>query len=184
MSYYYQKIEIDNLDTIKIKCLEYIKSKEDIYYKPKGSYLNLNFKELIAYCPELLTAFNRYNIVCTYAAAFVTYRNRDVLVHIDDGNDQARINIPLENCKNTFTEFYKGGTSHSYVNKITGTIATRFTGSGVTLVDKVEIDQATVIRVKAQHSVKMDERYAPRVTLTIGFNRDPVFLLEDQITEC
>jgi hypothetical protein len=179
MSAYYKKIEIDHLDTIKIKCLEYIKTQADIYYNPQGSYLNLNFPELVAYCPELLTAFNQYDIVCTYAAAFVTYRNADILVHIDDGNDQARINIPLENCKNTFTGFYKGGMPLSYVNKTTGTIATRFIGPGITLIDQVEIDQATVIRVKAPHSVKMDEDHFPRVTITIGFDRDPVFLLDE-----
>jgi hypothetical protein len=180
MSRYYQKIEIDHLDIIKIKCLEYIKTQTDIYYqKPLGAYRNLNFTELTACCPELLTAFNRYNIVCTYAAAFVTYRNLDILVHIDNGNNQARINIPLENCKNTFTRFYKGGTPLSYVNEITGTIATRFIGPGITLVDQVEIDQATVVRIKAPHSVMMDEDHAPRVTLTLGFDRDPGFLLED-----
>ena len=97
MSHYYQKIEIDHLDAIKVKCLEYVKTQTDIYYqKPLGAYRNLNFVELTTYCPELLTAFNRYNIVCTYAAAFVAYRNRDVLVHIDAGPQQARINIPLE----------------------------------------------------------------------------------------
>ena len=179
MSAYYKKIEIDHLDIIKIKCLEYVKTQADIYYNPQGSYLNLNFTELVAYCPELLTAFNQYDIVCTYAAAFVTYSNSEVLVHIDDGNDQARINIPLENCKNTFTGFYKGGMPLSYINKTTGTIATRFIGPGITLIDQVEIDQATVIRVKAPHSVQMDEAHAPRVTLTIGFNRDPVFLLDE-----
>jgi hypothetical protein len=177
MTVYYRKIEIDHLDIIKIKCLEYIKTQVDIYYNPKGSYLNLNFRELTEYCPEVLTAFNRYDIVCTYAAAFIVYRNSDMIVHVDAGNDQARINIPLENCSNTFTEFYTGGEPLSFVNKITGTTATRMVGSGVTLVDKVEIDQATVIRVKAPHMVKMDELRSPRLTLTLGFNRDPVFLL-------
>ena len=178
MSHYYQKIEIDHLDTIKVKCLEYVKTQTDIYYqKTLGAYRTLNFAELTAYCPELLTAFNQYNIVCTYAAAFVVYRNKGILVHIDAGNDQARINIPLENCKNTFTEFYENGYSVPYSNPITGTTATKILDAQ--LVDKVEIDQATVIRIKAPHSVKMDEAHAPRVTLTLGFDRDPVFLLEN-----
>jgi hypothetical protein len=178
MSHYYQKIEIDHLDIIKVKCLEYVKTQTDIYYqRPLGAYRNLNFVELTTRCPELLTAFNRYNIVCTYAAAFVTYRNAAVIVHIDAGNDQARINIPLENCKNTFTEFYEKGYSVPYSNPITGTTATKILGAQ--LIDKVEIDQATVIRIKAPHSVTMDEKFVPRVTLTLGFDRDPVFLLED-----
>ena len=178
MSRYYQKIEIDHLDTIRTKCLEYVKSHRDIYYQePIGSYRNLNFNELTECCPELLTAFDRYNIKCTYAAAFVLYKNNGVFVHIDAGNDQARINVPLENCKNTFTNFYQGGTPLEYVNPETGTTATRLVGA--TLVDKVEIDQATVIRIKAPHSITMDEEHAPRVTLTMGFDRDPVFMLED-----
>jgi hypothetical protein len=177
MSHYYRKIEIEHLDAIMSKCLTYVKTQKDIYYqKPLGAYRNLNFTELTAYCPELVTAFDQYSIVCTYAAAFVTYRNADVFVHVDAGNDQARINIPLENCKNTFTKFYEGGKTLSYTNPVTGTTATRIFGAK--LVDQVEIDRATVIRIKAAHAVHMDEDYAPRVTLTLGFDRDPVFLLD------
>jgi hypothetical protein len=127
----------------------------------------------------LLTAFDRYSIKCTYAAAFITYRNADVLVHIDAGNNQARINIPLENCKNTFTEFYKGGDAIAYINPITGVQATRIDGPTLRIVARVEIDQATVIRVKAPHLVRMDEAHAPRVTLTLGFDQDVVFLLDE-----
>lgn len=175
---YYRKIEIDNLSEIISKCLAYVKTQKEIYYQyPLGAYRNLNFEELVAHCPELMTAFSKYNIVPTYAAAFVLYRNSSVYVHIDSGTDLARINIPLQHCKNTFTEFYTGSKSESYFNPETGIAATKIFES--TLVDKVEIDQATVMRVKEPHSVHMDEDHAPRVTLTIGFNRDPVFLLED-----
>lgn len=177
---YYKKIEIENLPEIIAKCLSYVKTQTEIYFQyPIGAYRNLNFQELVVHCPELLTAFSKYNIQPIYAAAFVTYRNASVYVHVDAGSDLARINIPLQNCKNTFTEFYTGGKSESYYNPITGISATKLSGTGLTLVDKVEIDQATVIRVKEPHSVHMDENNAPRVTLTIGFDRDPVFLLED-----
>ena len=178
MTVYYRKIKIDYLSEIITKCLSYVKTQEDIYFqKTVGAYRNLNFDELIDCCPELLTAFDRYNIKCTYAATFVTYQNLGIFPHRDGGNDQARINIPLENCKNTFTEFYEGGQPHVYVNPLTKIIATRIVDAR--LVDQVEIDQATVIRVKAPHSVKMDEDHFPRVTITIGFDRDPVFLLDE-----
>ena len=178
MSHYYQKIEIDYLDQIMTKCLAYVKTQEDIYFqKQVGAYRNLNFNELITACPELSTAFDRYDIKCTYSASFILYTTAGNFVHIDAGTDQARINIPLENCQNTFTEFYEGGKSLSYTNSVTGTTATRIIGAK--LVDQVEIDQATVIRVKAAHSVRMDENHAPRVTLTLGFDRDPVFLLDN-----
>ncbi len=177
---YYKKIEIEHLSEIISKCLSYVKKQTEIYLQyPLGAYRNLDFQELIKHCPELLTAFNKYNIQPVYAAAFVTYSNSSVHIHIDAGSDLARINIPLQNCKNTFTEFYTGGKLEPYYNPITGISATKLVGPGLTLVDKVEIDQATVIRVKEPHSVHMDEQHRPRVTLTIGFDRDPVFLLED-----
>jgi len=181
MSAYYKKIEIDHLDTIKIKCLEYIKNQKEIYLqKPVGSFRFLNFQELTSFCPELLTAFNRYRLTCTYAIAFIMYSNSDIVPHIDDKDIiQARINIPLENCKNTFTIFFEGGTPTLYVNHNTGVSTTLYKGPELRVVDKVEIDQPTVIRIKAPHSVQMDDAHAPRVTLTLGFDRDPVFLLDE-----
>ena len=181
MSYYYRKIEIDHLDIIQTKCLEYIKTQKEIYLqKPVGSFRFLNFQELTACCPELLTAFNRYGLTCTYAIAFIMYSNSDVVPHIDDKDIiQARINIPLENYKNTFTMFFEGGAPTLYINHNTGISTTLYKGPGLRVVDKVEIDQATVIRIKAPHSVQMDDTHAPRVILTLGFNLDPVFLLDE-----
>ena len=47
------------------------------------------------------------------------------------------------------------------------------------LVDRVEITQATIIRTKVLHSVDLPiDNPVPRITLTLGFDKDPVFLLD------
>jgi hypothetical protein len=51
--------------------------------------------------------------------------------------------------------------------------------NGLKMVDRVEITQATVIRVNEPHDVVMNSNTEHRITLTLGFDRDPVFLLED-----
>jgi hypothetical protein len=44
--------------------------------------------------------------------------------------------------------------------------------------DRVEIDQPTVLRVRAPHKVVINELTVPRINLTLGFNRDPVYMFE------
>lgn len=176
---YYKKIEIPNLQGIIAKCLAYVKTQKEIYYQyPRGSFRHLNFEELISHCPELMTAFSHYNIKPIHAVAIVVYRNRDMFVHIDhhDLDMQARVNIPLQNCNNTYTEFYTGGEKEEYVNPLTGITASKIVNA--TLVDRVEVDKATVLRVTEPHTVRIDERFAPRVTLSISFDKDPIFLLD------
>ena len=52
-------------------------------------------------------------------------------------------------------------------------------GDDCKLVDKVEIKQATVIKTGALHSVYMPkDNPVPRITLTLGFHKDPVYMLE------
>lgn len=174
---YYKKIEIPNLQEIIAKCLAYVKTQKEIYYQyPRGSFRHLNFKELVLHCPELMTAFSNYNIKPIHAVAIVIYRNTDMWVHIDSAPCLARINIPLQNCKNTYTEFYTGGEKEEYTNPFTGITASKIVKA--ILVDRVEIDQATVIRVNEPHTVRLDERFAPRVTLSIAFDKDPIFILD------
>ena len=52
-------------------------------------------------------------------------------------------------------------------------------GEGLKKVGEVEIDQSTVIRVNEPHMITMNPNNNPRITLTLGFNKDPVFLLVD-----
>jgi len=47
------------------------------------------------------------------------------------------------------------------------------------LVDRVEMKQATVIRTKVLHSVDLPiDNPVPRITLTLGLSKDPVYMLE------
>jgi len=176
---YYKKIDVDYLDEIVAISLEYIKSKQDIYSKSKkGSFHLLDTYKLLNLCPQINHAFNKYNLVCDYTAAFITYSNSEAPIHIDSYGKEARINIPLENCKGSFTKFYSGGDFKSWANPETRITAFEYIG-GATFADQVELDQPTVIRVRVPHRVQMNPMFGvPRVALTLGFNVDPVFLLD------
>lgn len=178
---YYKKIELENFDTVIEKCLAYIKGIDTIYNRktPRTSWYNVSVEELTSVCPELVTAFNKYDLKIVMAAAYVMYHNSHTLVHVDNYKYQTRINLPLLNCKNTYTNFYESdGELVKWVNPQSGEASYSTTGK-TRLVDRVEIEQATVIRVAALHDVALSANAkVPRITLTLGFDKDTTFLLE------
>ena len=180
---YYKKIDIDYYDDIVNDTLKYLKEqKPNIYNKTiQATYYELDLNEFKKHCPKLDLGFARYNLICNYAVAFVMHNSMDVKIHIDNYSmGIARINIPILNTKNTFTRFFTGGEFTKMTNPLTNITALRITGpKDLLYVDKVEIDQATVIRVNEPHDIVKLNKEIPRITLTLGFDKDPVFLLED-----
>jgi hypothetical protein len=180
---YYKKIDIDFYDDIVADTLTYLKEqKPDIYNKKiAATYYVLELDEFKKHCPKLDLGFAKYDLICNFAVAFVMHKTSDVKLHIDRYNmGKARINLPILNTHNTFTRFYTGGTFTKVTNPLTNITALRLTGiDGLTLVDKVEIDKTTVMLVTEPHDILKLNSEIPRITLTLGFDKDPAFLLED-----
>jgi len=178
---YYKKIPLDFFDIIVAKSLAYIQKHDDIYYRKKSaSFYPLNTTELLTVCPEINLAFANYNIVCNYASAYVTYKTSDNNVHIDDWHHKARINLPILNCKNTYTNFYSNVKTEKITNTSTGLSHYKVINTDYILDDAVEMDSATVIMVSQGHKVVMNTDVAPRITLSLGFDKDPVFIIHNE----
>jgi hypothetical protein len=178
---YYKLIELDYYEIIVKKCLSYIKTIDKIYNRalPQASWYDINVITLIKECPEIILAFNKYEIKPIRAAVYVMYDTTHTSVHSDEFYSQARINIPLLNCKNTYTNFYKSKNEPiEWINPDSGALSFNAVGD-YKLVDRVEMTQATVLRTKVLHSVDLPiGNPVPRITLTLGFNKDPVYLLD------
>ncbi len=178
---YYKILELENYDTIINKSLAYVKTI-DIAYNRKlaqASWYNLSVRELTVACPELSFALSKHDLKIHMAAVYVMYDPRHTSIHIDQYKAQARLNLPLLNCDNTYTNFYESdGEIVKWINPDSGVISYNTTGQP-RLVDRVEIKQATVIRTKVLHSVDLPiGNPVPRITLTLGLSKDPVYMLE------
>jgi len=180
---YYKKINIDYYDDIVADSLKYIiEKKPDIYNrKIDASYYILDVDDFKKYCTKLDLAFAKFDLVCNFIVAFVMNKTSDVSIHVDNYlPGVARINIPILNTSKTRTRFFTGGVYKKTINPITNVEHLKLeVTSDIKYADGVEIDQATVIRVNEPHDIIMYSREAPRITLSLGFTKDPVFLLED-----
>jgi hypothetical protein len=177
---YYQKIKINYLEEITRDSLNFVKSFPEIYFRKKenASLYNLPLKDYLDQVPAVSKAFQEFNLICNRSAVYIMYNNKHTSLHKDCDFPKARINIPLLNCNNTYTKFYTNVKTKKWINPDSGVISYIVTNLDYTLIDQVEIDSPTVLRISEVHAVQMDERKIPRICLTLGFNKDPVFLLE------
>jgi hypothetical protein len=179
---YYKKIPLDYYDIIISKSLDYVEQHEEIYFRKKSAtFYPLDTNEFLNHCPEINLAFAKYNLKCTMAACYVMYKNSDNYVHVDDWPHKARINLPLINCKETYTNFYNNVQIEKVLNPSTGLYNNRVINKDYVLVDHVEIDAATVIMTSEAHKVVLTTTNVPRITLTLGFDKDPVFLIHNEL---
>lgn len=172
---YYKQIDIDNLEVIQTKTLDYIH-----FYHIHGStgFVPINFDSFNEYCPEILTAFDRYNIKPIKYVAVVARANNHIGLHVDATDENCRINIPILNCEGAKTQFFAGGLFERNYNRF-GTPYNELVGDVKNIVkaDEVELTKATVIRVLVPHLVKVNSVKIPRIALSIKFDVDPEFLL-------
>ena len=176
---YYKPLELDYYPIIVRKCLTYIKTMDNVYNRLlNASWYNLNLEILKKVCPEIELAFKKYDLKLNLAAVYIMYNYTHTSIHIDGFSPQARINLPLLNCKNTYTNFYKNEAEPiKWCNPESGKVSYTAVGDSI-LVDRVEIIQATIIRTNVFHSVDLPiDNPVPRITLTLGFDKDPVFFL-------
>jgi hypothetical protein len=182
---YYKEIDIPHYDSIVQKSLEFIKSNEIVYFRKKSSasFYVLDVKSYLNAVPEVRLSFLKYNLICNFVAAYVMYNSMHTAIHTDEGTRKARINLPLLNCDNTFTNFYSGGELQEYINPDTGMISRQpLRINGVRLEATIEIKKATVVRISELHKVILPKKNPiPRITLSLGFDKDPVFLLDENI---
>jgi len=136
---------------------------------------------LLNACPELVTSFAKFDLEITFAASHCMWKNRESVVHIDRVPWECRINVPILNTKGSRTFFYTNVDYKEDVHIMAdGRKYDVYTTTNTDFVEahSVEVDQPTVLRVRAAHRVIMNELTAPRINLTLGFNRDPVYMLD------
>jgi len=96
------------------------------------------------------------------------------LIHVDDTDMIARVNVPLKNCENSFTAFYSAG-SKSIEYRANRTFW-RVNPKDCRMVNAVKLTEPTVLRISEPHAV-ICHSLAPRYSLTLRVTPDPGILL-------
>lgn len=168
---YWRYIPIKDLDIIKAKTIDYLNKNP---HTVTTTFNILPFKQYTAAVPEILTAIEGHEP--RQISVYFMQDNRQGAAHIDSFSEPFRINIPIANCKGTWTCFYqlKDNIKHGVRKRLpNGEFYDHYPEEHIELVSKVEINTATIIRTSAIHSITMDEARSPRITLTMTMRPTP-----------
>jgi hypothetical protein len=177
---YYKELDIDDFDAITNKTLTFVREQTTLLHKPISyNWYYAPFNKLVEHVPELKTAFIKYKgLTPIYVAFYVAWKI--TAIHRDAGSLSARINFPILNCKNTITNFYKNAVFKEYINLGTAVPSYSVSNTDYELVDSIEIKKATLLRVHEAHNVIVPKNFpVPRITMSVGFNKDPIFLFDN-----
>jgi len=175
---YYKQINIDNFEIIQQKTLSFIIK---MGHMDRMGFHWLQWKEYVEWCPEILTAFSKFNINPIGAATISTRSIVNAKVHVDTSTGptikQCRINLPILNCEGSRTEFYTGGEYNIAYTLGNNPFMVLKEDSAPTKVDELELTAPTVLRVLEPHRVIVNMERIPRISLSVDTDIDPLFLL-------
>jgi len=177
---YWKYLELDNVEKIQEKTLTFIREKTDFMDKSKykGPYINLPFFDYNKDVPELQESFLNYGLYITGIHIFLMWNNTDCIPHKDYTDAIGRVNIPILNCQGSKTIFYKNLKSKRLMlptrSPFYMTINKDYEEAG-----GVEIDRPTIVRISEGHTVVMNDKNFPRITLTVSTIPDVGLLLDD-----
>lgn len=171
---YYKKIIIDDYEEI-VESVKTFLTENGYVTSESFGYIPLPAAKMLAYCPKLELSFRSLGLEIKSIAIFKSISRMPTRIHVDTVEQQSRINIPILNCENSHTVFYKATVLESIPQPYKG-IKYNPCVDAVEM-DRTTIDQPTIIRVDQPHQVLMDKFNSPRICLTVGTTPDPIELL-------
>lgn len=171
---YYKYLDLDFLSVAE-KLKTYILDNRD---QMQGVWTNLDTQKILLLFPEVQTMFDPMNIKIKRISIVSHVVPGSSRIHRDDTNCNVRINIPILNCDNSVTNFYK--TDARPVKRFTenGTPYLQIDNSQCVLVDSFCLNRPAALRVTEPHQVIINPDYSPRISCTIEFVENIDYLLD------
>jgi hypothetical protein len=181
--YYWRTLSLPNFHDIQRK-IQYFVIRSTTILK-RGHYEGSNYRgeysqQIIDNIPELALNFKlAWGLNVNAAALFVAWPDSGTHIphtdHMVLGN-KARINLPIFNCRDTYTAFYTNVQTNRRFQS-NGEEYNAVINSDYIETTRVEILEPTLLRVSEPHAVLVDKaRNYPRVTLTVKCDPDAVTL--------
>lgn len=154
----YHILDCDNLVSIQQETLLWLDSHQELF-ETKEFWNKIDYVDFIRNSPSLMQYINSLGLKLRECAILIGYED-GVPKHTDEGPIIAKINIPVLNTQDTYTEWYNDQGEQ---------------------IARVEIDQPIVFNSSIAHQVVMGKQArTPRIMLACMFYKDPTDYLSDQ----
>lgn len=137
-----------------------------------------NRDHMLSKIPELQTMFDPLGIHIRKISILNAWFTGQGTIHIDACDAKVRINLPILNCDNSVTNFYKSNAPLVSSVLPNGVPYFKIDPSQCELVDSFCLNRPAAIRIGAPHQVEVLSRVVPRISCTIEFEENIEYLLD------
>ncbi len=168
----YFPVDIDNFSIIQEKIYNLFPQNfldKTILFYPKNNL------EIFLSIPELKEFLIKSGYIKNLSAFafFILQGNsnkiKQEIIHIDTGNYNYSLNLPIKNCNNTYTYFYSSNDIPKLKRMPHGDDYLELDKKNCKLIDRLELTSPHVINVKIPHSI-INNNTDPRISLLIRLN--------------
>lgn len=170
---YYKYVDIDYLSVLG-QIQSYVKDHRHLI---NDFWVNMDRNSIFQAVPELPKIFEPLNLTIV-KLSFVTLLEKESQIHIDDNPASVRINIPIFNCNDSETRFFKYSGEHEKRYLSNGVAYIYLDPEKCEHVDTLVLNKPAALRGTEPHQVIAGSKL-PRVSLTIRFKESIEHLLED-----
>lgn len=170
---YWKRFPLTHLEAIQEKALKFALALPNIV---SGKiWIPVDMPAFRRAVPELTIALAQHRVSAPNVAIIAITKREGMSVHIDEGSHVARLNIPLQNCEGSMTEFYTYPHEPVLMHSIGGIPYLHLEHQDQCVkVDEVELNQPTLLRISEPHRVACNANLLPRLALTVQLSPDPV----------
>jgi hypothetical protein len=173
---YYQYLDLD----YKIAC-----EKLKLYFLEKANttehfWTALDTPTILKMIPEIQYMFNPLKInvkqISLIKSVGTSINNG---IHRDHTTCNVRVNLPIMNCEESFTNFYSSSAEPTKVfSRTNGVPYYQLNLSDCKLIDSMCLHMPAALRVREPHQVVANKQCLPRVSCTIEFYENIDYLLD------
>jgi len=151
-------IDCECLEKIQEEALVWIKDHTDLLEKADQFWNKIDYKQFLLQNPTLVKWSLENKWAIREVAVLVAHEESGVGLHTDEKPVICKLNIPIQNTKDTYTEWYNGDQ----------------------LLDRVETTSPMFFNSDIPHKVVIgDNAKLPRVQISCMFFKEPIHYLED-----
>jgi len=177
---FFKHIDLPGWEQVADAVLKWTGEQTDFLSNKKyRGWTSIDTRRMIKEVPELEQLFKSAGFNILNISYFLRNDYTLSMPHSHVGDDLSRINIPILNCKETTTKFYKSSASDSLVNNPQGRPLYSLSSFDDDIeIASCEISVPTVLSVKTLHAVVVPPGAAlPRIMISVRVDPDPVYLL-------
>ena len=180
----YHLLECDTQKQISREALAWIKENTNLLNEADGFWNKIDTKHFTLLNPALSKYCQKLKLILKEVAVLVAHSDQGVSLHIDEAPVVAKINFPVLNTKDTYTEWYdvKNLDQLPMVNNQFDQPVPDLANAIIDTINSVEMTQPMVFNSSIAHKVVIGPTAKlPRVVISCMFYKEPIsYLLQEE----